>query len=320
MKKYPHTEQFRAVIRKIKERHDFKGYDEQGKAIYKHDTPYPTLDFEGTVKVHGTNASVVKYKDRIEFQSRNNVLGEGEDNAGFKARFKDYDFSHFFDRYDFNDYVGIYGEWAGGNIQKGVAVNGLEKMFIIFAVCVDGVWEDVNINMCDVYNNIYNAKQFKTFNVKIDFNTPELSIPYIIESTLAVEEKCPVGLAFGVEGIGEGIVFKCVGQPDVFFKSKGEKHSVSKVKKISSVDPEKIESIEAFIKYAVTENRLKQGLEYIKEMGLIPCEKTIGDFIRWMFNDIMREEADTMEASGITNKDVASKISFKSRTWYYTQF
>ena len=53
---------------------------------------------------------------------------------------------------------------------------------------------------------------------------------------------------------------------------------------------------------------------------MLTQEKTIGDFIRWMINDIMREEADTMEASGITNKDVASKISFRSRTWYYTQF
>ena len=32
----------------------------------------------------------------------------------------------------FNDYCAIYGEWCGGNIQKGVAINGLNKMFVIF--------------------------------------------------------------------------------------------------------------------------------------------------------------------------------------------
>ena len=71
MKKYPSIEQFRNVIRTVKERHDFNGKDEYGKAIYQHDSNYPTLKFIGTVKLHGTNSAVVKYSDgRIEYQSR----------------------------------------------------------------------------------------------------------------------------------------------------------------------------------------------------------------------------------------------------------
>ena len=30
------------------------------------------------------------------------------------------------------DYVTVFGEWCGKGIQKGVAINQLEKMFIIF--------------------------------------------------------------------------------------------------------------------------------------------------------------------------------------------
>ena len=41
-------------------------------------------------------------------------------------------------------------------------------------------------------------------------------------------------------------------------KVKGEKHSSSKVKKLASVDVEKLNSIKDFVDYAVTESRLEQ--------------------------------------------------------------
>jgi len=76
MKKYNSIEQFRNVIRKVKENHDYQGKDESGNAIYSHTSDYPTIKFRGTVKIHGTNAAVVKYKsdERIEFQSRESSI------------------------------------------------------------------------------------------------------------------------------------------------------------------------------------------------------------------------------------------------------
>lgn len=61
MKKYPSIEQFRNVIKTVRFNHDFQGKDENGNPIYQHKENYPTLKFQGTVKLHGTNAAIVKY-------------------------------------------------------------------------------------------------------------------------------------------------------------------------------------------------------------------------------------------------------------------
>lgn len=64
MLKYPSIDQFRNVVRIVKTNHDYQGKDEvTGEVIYSHDSPYPTMSFKGTVKLHGTNAGIVKYKD-----------------------------------------------------------------------------------------------------------------------------------------------------------------------------------------------------------------------------------------------------------------
>ena len=58
MKHFEKIGQFRDVIRCVRDQHDFQGLDENGKAIMNHETPYPTITFTGTVKLHGTNSGV----------------------------------------------------------------------------------------------------------------------------------------------------------------------------------------------------------------------------------------------------------------------
>lgn len=312
MKKFPSLNQFRNIIRDVKTQHDYKGKDEQGNPIYLHDSPYPTLKFQGTVKAHGTNASIVKYKDRIEFQSRERVISVGSDNMGFATNYYGKDLSSLFDRFEFNDYVVIYGEWCCGNIQKGVALTQIpEKKFIIFKVKVDDVWVDFDETLKDESLSIYNILQFPTYEIDIDFNSPELSQNKLIEMTLAVEEECPIGKYFGVSGVGEGLVLTAIDRPYLIFKSKGEKHSVSKVKKLNSVDVEQIEDINKFVEYAVTENRLKQGLENV-ELDI----KNTGSFIKWVANDVLKEETDVLVENGLEWKQVAPKVNLKAKEFF----
>ena len=54
MVKYPSIEQLKDVIRLVRTRHDYKGKDSEGNAIYEHTENYPTLKFKGTVKMHGS--------------------------------------------------------------------------------------------------------------------------------------------------------------------------------------------------------------------------------------------------------------------------
>ena len=71
MKKFTDIGQYKNVIHDIKHNIDYKGKDENEDAIYLHDKPYPIIKFRGTVKLHGTNSAIVKYKDNTyEFQSR----------------------------------------------------------------------------------------------------------------------------------------------------------------------------------------------------------------------------------------------------------
>ena len=316
MKKYPSIEQFRHVIRAVRTTHDYQGKDETGEPIYSHKENYPVLKFQGTVKLHGTNASIVKYTDRLEFQSRERVLALGDDNAGFMATMINKDLDFLFNQFTFNECVAIYGEWCGGNIQKGVAINGLEKMFVIFGIMLDDEWIDL---LKDLHKNeigIYNILQFPTYEIDIDFNTPELIQNKLIEMTIAVEENCPVGKFFNKDGIGEGIVFTCITNQNLKFKSKGEKHSVSKVKTLNTIDVELVENINEFVESVVSENRLKQGISFFIENNISIDSKNTGEFLRWVVNDVLKEEKDTLEASGLDEKKVKNAIVTKARIWF----
>jgi hypothetical protein len=133
MKKFPSIGQMKDVIRTVRERHDYQGRDENDAPIYRHVSNYPTIKFKGTVKLHGTNAAIVKYANGdMNFQSRERILTMNEDNANFMSTMSSKELNFLFDGFVYNDYVAIYGEWCGGNIQKNVALNALEKMFVIF--------------------------------------------------------------------------------------------------------------------------------------------------------------------------------------------
>lgn len=96
---------------------------------------------------------------------------------------------------------------------------------------------------------------------------------------------------------------------------KGEKHSSSKVKKLASVDVEKLNSIKDFVDYAVTESRLEQGLG---EIGL--DMKKMGEFIKWISQDVFKEESDTMKENNLEMKDIGKELSNKARKWYIEQY
>ena len=342
---YPSIEQFRNVIAGINRQFNFVGLDENGEAIYDHKKLKPTLTFKGTVKLHGTNAGV-SFTSGYEpdssvywIQSRENIITPEKDNAGFAffVESKKHVFKKFVDQinassfYDFRyNTVTIYGEWAGGNIQKGVGICNLPKSFFIFGVKVTphtsteeeqktkpAFWIPSHY-LKSPEDNIYNIEDFQTWEMEIDFNYPELVQNKLGELTLAVEEECPVAKAFGFSGIGEGIVWSVNYNGVVHrFKVKGELHSSSKVKKLASVDTEKINSIKEFVDYAVTESRFNQGIEKTFPNNEPIDVKKMGELMKWIVNDIIKEEMDTMVANNIEPKDVNKYVSAKVREMFF---
>lgn len=320
MHPFPSINQFRNVVQHVRRKAQFRGLDAAGEPILDRAAKAPTLSFIGTVKLHGTNAAVVFSPEGVTFQSRERVLTAEQDNAGFYAHMSTQISALELLRgvYASNDTLAIYGEWCGGNIQKGVAITGLPKMFVIFAAKLNGEWVD-SPDFTDEEASIYNINQFPKWFMSIDFEQPEAKQNILSELTQAVEDCCPVGKHFGNEGVGEGIVWRCVEDPtsDLWFKVKGEKHSASKVKTLATVDIEAVESLRAFVEQTVTESRLEQGLNNLVNEQLKPFDMTsMGDFIRWIHGDVLKEEADTLAASGLDSKKLGGPIAQAAKRWY----
>lgn len=333
---FPSIPQYRDVIRQIREQSKY------------HSVPVPTVTFKGSVKLHGTNAAVVLGLDgEVYAQSRERVITPLSDNAGFAIwleQHKDYFkkiLKAFISVDDTVNTVQIYGEWCGGNIQKGVGLSKLNKMFVIFGLRVSKdaesqQWLDIDF-LREVFNkhgkplNVHLSTDFPVFFMNIDFNKPEQSQQSLIDLTIEVEKDCPVARKLlsdttKDELIGEGIVWEAIQENNLpfsvqglRFKTKGEKYSVSKVKVLVPVDLEKVASVDEFVEKTCTENRLKQGLDKLKEMGLEQSSQNTGTFLKWVMSDCIVENLETLSESGLTTKDVSGKLAAKARLFYLSQ-
>jgi len=332
--KYTKIKQFRNVIIDIYHVTEFIGLNEAKKPIYDKSIKKPILEFEGTVKLHGTNSSISwNSNDGLWVQSKENIITIDHDNYGFSF-FVEKNKSEFIKLINLvkqknnlnDDYtITIYGEWAGKGIQKGVGISKIDKSLFIFAAKISKPQDEDFISyyidssyLRDIKNRIYNIEDYKKYKIKVDFNNPELSQNKLIEFVKEVENECPVSKAFGYPNeLGEGIVWKTKYKDNIYmFKTKGEKHSVTKVKKLVEVDVEKLNSINEFVEYSVTENRFNQAKHVIFGEDYLDRRK-LGDFIRWIINDIMSEELDTMKKNNLEPKDVNKYISNKIRTMFF---
>lgn len=332
--RYPSTNQLRQVVRTVKEALTFDGIDADGNI--KRKTPEDwVVPYFGTVKLHGTNGSIVFYsEDEIVYQSKERVLGIVDDNQGFMARMMHTDHKRLLDQVkhicqtrgvEFAFPVEVAGEWAGRGIQKGVAISDVDPFFAIFRVAVGRDEHEnlkwlppsylIGLTMAEE-DRIFNILDFGFWKIDIDFSQPELYTNGLVDVTNKVEAECPAGKKFGISGVGEGAVWSpmnpAMAQNSGFwFKVKGEKHSVSKVKTLAAVDPERLATIQDFVEYAATENRLQQGMD---EVGKDITK--VGEFLSWVNRDIIKEEGDVLKKSNLVMKDVAKFLSNKARGWY----
>jgi hypothetical protein len=340
MIKFPSIDQFRTVVSNINRHFNFVGLDENGEAIYDSTLPKPVLKFKGTVKLHGTNAGVsYNSLSGIWAQSRENIITLEHDNAGFAFFVHSHEteflvlFNHVATKENIDcdkNTISIYGEWVGRGIQRGVGISEIEKTFFIFGVKITphteteeelksspSYWVESSY-LRNTGVRIYNIEDFRTYEMEIDFNMPQLVQNDLSDLTIGVENECPVAKYFGISGIGEGIVWTCEFKGVVHrFKVKGEKHSSSKVKTLASVDIEKLNSITEFIEYAVTESRFNQALENIFPNNEPIDVKKMGDLIRWVINDVIKEESDTLVKNGLEPKDVNKHVSNRVREMFF---
>ncbi len=342
--RFPTIEQYRKIINEISKRVTYYNKNTDGSKI-----SHPIITFIGTVKLHGTNSSFCyqKSEDKFWVQSRNRILTVDRDNAGFcefinsnllvlkKIANKIYEQEQL----DDTTIVTIYGEWCGPGIQNKVAIAKIpNKSFVIFDVKITTIdeknrWAKLkNLRSIPNYSdeNVYNIFNFPTWRIEIDTSNPNSYQNTLIEITEQVEKECPVAKEIGISGCGEGVVWTFYDNSNktngiyndrTRFKVKGVKHSVTKVKKLASVDIERLNSIHEAVSNLATDNRIDQAVDVvIKENSEEPSITHLGKIIQWVLADIGKEESDTLEASGFTLKDISKKVSIRVREYYMQNY
>ena len=217
LNKMPSIGQFKNAIYDISAQAQYQGQDENDQPIYDRTVKLPTVTFNGTVKVHGTSASVVYDGENLWAQSKKQIITPEKDNCGF-ANFVSRNHGHFLEhlkiQLETNDLqeVAVFGEWAGKGIQSGVGISELEKTFYPFGIKflkkgaetqewahAPELYLEKLSEAQDKINSIYG---FETYEIKVDFNDPvaiKEAQNEMVRLTLKVEEKCPVA----GKGIGD---------------------------------------------------------------------------------------------------------------------
>lgn len=329
---YHKIRQFKDIVRDIQFKANYKGQGPDGEPVYQ-ETEKPVLKFKGTVKLHGTNAGICYTPEKgIVAQKRGSLLDPGQlaGHFGFnqfvqvseKDRLEQLMANLWFSYCEAGEQITLYGEWAGEGIQKGVGISQGEKAFYAFDCKVYNpttdthTWIDISENKLMEIERMYNIHDFMTFSMDIDFNKPGYAQNDLISYTEDVEKMCPVAGQLGKIGIGEGIVWTTYWKGDKYiFKVKGDKHSTTKVKKLASADPEVLQSIDAFVNYACTVNRIEQG---IKEVGATE-KRQMPDLLRWVANDIIAEEDTELKTNNLEWKQVAKEVSNRVRQHYFAK-
>lgn len=287
------------------------------------------IEYRGTVKLHGTNGGIHIREDSVVLpQSRNRALTVEHDNHGF-ALFVQSKPPGFWNEVAKkmvpnrqSGELTIYGEWCGRGIQSGVGVSELEPMFVVFAVCVDEHWARlgrVNLGLDDERVYSITDLRFPVYDIMINFDTPNESLPLLNAVTKAVEDECPVARALGVKGVGEGLVWTPRrGLGGKVFKTKGSKHSTSKVKKLPSLKgPDRQLKVDTWVTGVVSPRRVEQGLEYLQEMELPVDRTSTGEFIKWCANDALAEDYISLQELGLTKKDVGKTLGVRFREKFF---
>lgn len=335
---FPGINQFRTVVQDVQNSAHFVGLDEDKNPIYDKNLPKPILKFTGTVKLHGSLGAVsFNNSDGMWVQSRENIITPLKDNAGFaffvqskKQSFKNL-LERLKDKYDLNLDVytlTIYGEWAGKNIQKNVAISDLpNKSFFIFGVKVSNLndsefkayWVNSN-DLRDTYNNIYNVNDYQKFEIEIDFNDPCASQIKIDALVQQVEKECPVAKEFGISGTGEGIVFSAILNDTTYiFKAKGLLHAEKKEKVKPDTDNEQIQKLQVLAEKVTPSWRLEQALEKACDFmnGGTLNRKHLGNYIQYVIADVIKEDLDVIAEENVEPKELNKYISEIARNYFF---
>lgn len=297
-----------------------------------------TVHYGAKIKLHGTNAAVRVNRDGLVVaQSRSRDLTLTDDNAGFAAWVNETKSEWAgTNRISSHDEITFFGEWAGNGIQKNDAVTKLDrKYFFVFAVQYGDEYMTTPADLEEMIpdlDNVLVLPWFKIFEEPIDFTNGEQCKEFadmLDETVKKIEERDPfIYDLFGVDGPGEGWVISPVCNPgtdpiegqlsrDLYsmltFKVKVDGHKVKKGPSASKamVVPD---GAPEFVDMFVTDPRCEQGVT--EALGGDVDIKRMGEFLKWMAQDIIKESVEELAEAGLEWKQIQKYVITAARQWY----
>ena len=298
---------------------------------YPHIVGDGNVTFRPKVKLHGANAGIQVRRKGITVQTREQFIAPGNDFAGLAA-WAHRESQSFVDTGAAVDKV-IFGEWCGPGINKGTALTQVsKKFFAVFAAAELGAFDneesklivepdELELLVAGVTDAYVLPWHSKSFNVNMLLNVDALQ-PVVdqINSDVAEVERCDpwVKSTFGIEGVGEGLVYYPLPTTvktftNLAFKAKGEAHKILTHGKPAQVDPEVAASAAGFVALVLSEARLEQGAA---SLGNEYHPRFIGPFLAWVCKDVFKEAQAELEASGLEWHDVRGQLQAAARAWY----
>jgi len=295
----------------------------------------PTITFKGSEKLHGENMAVCYSQGEMWVQGRNHIrtlLGDQNGMAQFVESTRDEWLKLFMqivhqEEMDDQDHtIVIDCEWAGGSIQKGnAACSGTDKGAYIFDYCRvvpndtdESQYKSTKDLNIPIDKSIYLMNSFASYEATLDFNKPQDCEETLNQLALTIEENSPIAKFFNKsDNVGEGVYLWATYNGQVLrLKAKGLKHGGKpKVKKTNghSLSDDQKATMEALADKLTPEWRLTQAITETEATE----QKHIGKVLKWVMQDIVKEEQPTLEAAGIEFKQVQGFVVDITKDYYF---
>jgi len=309
-----------------------------------------TLTLTGTVKLHGVHADILiapSPSNSISFHSRNRLLTLETDLNGFCASGT----THTADILSLREAyitrfcalnpsisrtevvaqeVLIAGEWIGRGVQKhgGLGIAKLPLTFVIISARINGAWvrdsEFAGVEFERKEARIVHVSRGGMWKERVELADLEDVEARLSEISEAVAQKCPFAASFGIEGVGEGVVWKVDHDPNntnLWLKTKGKAWAPKPVAPKETQGKDVIDAEEvAFAEKVAHQRRMEQGLEWMMDMGMDMKEKgNAKEFAGWVEGDVIKEERSEMERLGLKDRAVMRKVKSIAFVWHMAE-
>jgi hypothetical protein len=330
------TQHVSDVVKGLKELHRDPDHPEKELVL-------ESIPIVGSVKLHGTHADILVYNDdKIILQSKNVAnITAANDNQGFAAAMADKRTAildlrnQYLTRWkkfnpnvllDIQHPVLIAGEWIGTNIQKYVAVSRLSRCFVIISVNINNSWipDPLYTSIEAPSSSIYNVSRGGSFHATLYPHDIPRTLSEVEPLAEAIADTCPFAASFNTHGEGEGLVWKPISplyasRPSLWFKTKGGRFKPTFApppKQIPADQQEKRDAADAVAAIWCTEERMQQGWDYLKEVGVLRDMKALGRYLKWVQSDIVVEEKGYIEENSIDEGMLRVGIAKIAKVWF----